>query len=193
MRRALGALDDTLFELWGLGENMILGWTRAGDDLLFLAVRHYAIVEALTPMDREFNPPFCQAGRYHNVDERSHTLVIADNVRCGRIFGAAGQPERATAWRCGGSGERRPSAAIGAAREAVWNTQAAWNRSSRRAGARVGKPRWARIRTITGGSSMAAMIFTAPPQFGQCSMSIAPKPDPTDTDRFPKCPATVLT
>jgi hypothetical protein len=31
---------------------------------------------------------------------------------------------------------------------------------------RDGRPRWLRILTITGGSSMAAMIFKAPPQFG---------------------------
>jgi hypothetical protein len=30
----------------------------------------------------------------------------------------------------------------------------------------VGRPRWLRILTITGGSSIAAMIFKAPPQFG---------------------------
>jgi len=51
----------------------------------------------------------------------------------------------------------------------------AWNRSNRRAGkpggARVGRPRWVRILRITGGSSIAAMIFKLPPQFGQWSMS----------------------
>ena len=63
--------------------------------------------------------------------------------------------------------------------------QIVWNRSTRRAGARggarVGRPRWLRILMITGGSSMAAlrrgsgqaMIFKAPPQFGQCSMSMS--------------------
>ena len=39
--------------------------------------------------------------------------------------------------------------------------QIVWNRSNRRAGerggARVGRPRWVRILTITGGSSMAAL------------------------------------
>jgi hypothetical protein len=47
------------------------------------------------------------------------------------------------------------------------------DRSTRRAGARAGRPRCLRILMITGGSSMAAMIFKAPPQFGQCSMSIS--------------------
>ena len=55
--------------------------------------------------------------------------------------------------------------------------QIVWNKSNRcageRGGARVGRPRWARILTITGGSSMAAMLFKLPPQFGQCSMSMS--------------------
>ena len=80
--------------------------------------------------------------------------------------------------RLGRLHERRPSADIGAVVEPVWvKGQAAWNRSTRRAGerggARVGKPKWARIRTITGGSTMVAIIFKAPPQFGQCSRSIS--------------------
>src|ERR687892_2625933 len=55
--------------------------------------------------------------------------------------------------------------------------QIVWNKSTRRAGerggARGGRPRWLRILTITGGSSIAAMIFKAPPQLGQCSMSMS--------------------
>src|SRR5262245_15136532 len=53
--------------------------------------------------------------------------------------------------------------------------QIVWNRSTRRAeargGARDGRPKWLRILTITGGSSMAPIIFKAPPQLGQCSTS----------------------
>ena len=55
--------------------------------------------------------------------------------------------------------------------------QAAWNRGKGRAGergaARAGKPRCARIWTITWGSTMAAMIFKCPPQRGQRSMPIS--------------------
>src|SRR5215468_10977455 len=44
----------------------------------------------------------------------------------------------------------------------VFGSQVVWNRSNRcagaRGGARVGRPRWVRILTITGGSSIAAMI-----------------------------------
>src|SRR5262249_35089636 len=67
-----------------------------------------------------------------------------------------------------------PSACVGRRLSAP---QIVWNRSTRRAGARggprVGRPRWLRIFTITGGSSMAAMVFKAPPQFGRCSMSMS--------------------
>lgn len=47
MRRALADLDDTLFELWNLGENIILVWTHEGRELRFLLVRHYAIAESI--------------------------------------------------------------------------------------------------------------------------------------------------
>src|SRR5262249_34197811 len=58
-----------------------------------------------------------------------------------------------------------------------FGSQVVWNRSNRGAGARggagVGRPRWVRILTVTGGSSIAAMIFKAPPQLGQCSTSMS--------------------
>src|SRR5262249_53520060 len=56
-----------------------------------------------------------------------------------------------------------------AAKDCVDNrfgSQVVWNRSNRcageRGGARVGRPRWVRILTITGRSSIAAMIFKLP-------------------------------
>ena len=90
--------------------------------------------------------------------------------------------------KCAGSRrslELRASGAVGSRWQPVFGYQIVWNRSTRRAGARggarVGRPRWARILTITGGSSMAAlrrgsgqaMRFKLPPQFGQCSMSMS--------------------
>src|ERR687892_270568 len=67
------------------------------------------------------------------------------------------------------SEQAAPSACVGK-RYSV--AQIVWNKSTRRAGerggARGGRPRWLRILTITGGSSIAAMIFKAPPQLGQC-------------------------
>ena len=74
----------------------------------------------------------------------------------------------------GSAGERSGGARkvpYGLRWQAIFGSQIVWNRSIRRAGARggarVGRPRWVRILTITGGSSMAAIIFKAPPQFGQ--------------------------
>jgi hypothetical protein len=47
VRKALAELDDVLFTFWALGHNIILVWTRAGDALRFMAVRHYSLVEAV--------------------------------------------------------------------------------------------------------------------------------------------------
>jgi hypothetical protein len=45
MRQSLSTLDDVLFGIWDLGENIILAWTREAREYLFLAVRHYVILE----------------------------------------------------------------------------------------------------------------------------------------------------
>ena len=46
-REQLGALDDKLFEVWNLGENVLLGWTHSSGALLFLSVRHHVIPESI--------------------------------------------------------------------------------------------------------------------------------------------------
>jgi hypothetical protein len=46
LRQALSSLDDALFDVWNLGDNIILVWTREDREARFLAVRHYAIIEA---------------------------------------------------------------------------------------------------------------------------------------------------
>ena len=46
-REELASLDDKLFAIWNLGDNVLLSWTHAAGELLFLAVRHYAIPEAV--------------------------------------------------------------------------------------------------------------------------------------------------
>jgi hypothetical protein len=46
VRHAIYKLDDALFELWNLGENVLLTWTHKGRELRVLAVRHYEIAEA---------------------------------------------------------------------------------------------------------------------------------------------------
>jgi hypothetical protein len=47
IRDALGRLDDALFAIWDLGDNVLLAWTHDDSELRFLAVRHYAIAEAV--------------------------------------------------------------------------------------------------------------------------------------------------
>jgi hypothetical protein len=44
-REELIRLDNRLFALWNLGDNVLLGWTHGAGELLFLSVRHYAIPE----------------------------------------------------------------------------------------------------------------------------------------------------
>ncbi len=72
--------------------------------------------------------------------------------------------------------ERKPSPPIGSGQnQSGIATHAACNRSTRRAGARGGgcaaNPRCVRIRSITAGSSIAAMTFSLPPHCSQRSRS----------------------
>lgn len=53
----------------------------------------------------------------------------------------------------------------------------AWQRAGARGGARACNPKCVRIFSMTGCSRIAAMIFSSPPQFGQCSMSISNRAD----------------
>src|SRR5262245_53887633 len=100
------------------------------------------------------------------LDEKSTVVPV-------RLAGEQSGGKRKVSYGDARSNSERaaPSACVGRPLSAP---QIVWNRSTRRArergGARVGRPRWLRILTITGGSSIAAMIFKAPPQFGQCSM-----------------------
>lgn len=49
VRQALIRLDDALFDVWNLGDNIVLVWTQDDREARFLAVRHYAIIEAFDP------------------------------------------------------------------------------------------------------------------------------------------------
>jgi hypothetical protein len=51
--------------------------------------------------------------------------------------------------------------------------EAAGNSANARGGQGAGKPRCARVLRITAGSSMAAINFRTPPQFGQCGISMS--------------------
>src|SRR5258706_6411416 len=46
-REALERLDEALYRIWNLGDNVLLCWTHRAGVLLVLAVRHYAIAESL--------------------------------------------------------------------------------------------------------------------------------------------------
>src|SRR5688572_12363388 len=46
LRQALARLDESLFAIWNLGENVLLAWTRGNGGMQVLAVRHYEIAEA---------------------------------------------------------------------------------------------------------------------------------------------------
>ena len=128
---------------------------------------------------RIFKPPFSTTRAISRDRDRCQFLFcLMKNLLLYRS-GSAGE-------RSGGAQELRrgaarseleraaPSACVG---KRFSTRQVVWNRSTRRAGARggarVGRPRWLRILIITGGSSMAAMIFKAPPQLGQCFTSIS--------------------
>ena len=98
----------------------------------------------------------------------------------GGFFELSVELRRPSSTPYGRSCECRPSELVGPGSEASRigsGDQAAWNRASgrtgERGGARVGKPRWVKILAITAGSSMAAMSFKAPPQFGQRSRSMS--------------------
>jgi hypothetical protein len=53
-REELARLDDELFAIWNLGDNVLLGWTHAAGELRFLSVRHYAIAESVHAGARDF-------------------------------------------------------------------------------------------------------------------------------------------
>ena len=123
--------------------------------------------------------------QYRRTGEMSIVFLFDENpnVASAGSGGAAVGGARSVPDHAARSNSERaaPSACVGNRFSAP---QIVWNRSNRRAGerggARVGRPRWLRILMITGGSSMAAlrrgsgqaMIFKAPPQFGQCSMYV---------------------
>jgi hypothetical protein len=46
-REEISKLDDALYTLWNLGDNVIIAWTFKGQEMRFLSVRHYAIPEAI--------------------------------------------------------------------------------------------------------------------------------------------------
>ena len=47
VRGRLARLDRELCAIWNLGDNVLLAWAQVGEELLLLAVRHYAIPESV--------------------------------------------------------------------------------------------------------------------------------------------------
>src|SRR5258708_38055980 len=92
------------------------------------------------------------------VDENPN--VASAGLGDAALGGARSVPDRAAR---SNSERAAPSAPVGnrfSAPQIVWHKS---NRcSGERGGARVGRPRWARVLTITGGSSIAGMIFNLP-------------------------------
>ncbi|HEX7812965.1 MAG TPA: hypothetical protein VF460_13745, partial [Burkholderiales bacterium] len=50
-RDELEKLDDALYSIWNLGDNVLLGWTHGDNELHVLSVRHYAIPETIHGAD----------------------------------------------------------------------------------------------------------------------------------------------
>jgi hypothetical protein len=50
-REELVRLDEALYRIWNLGDNVLLCWTHVGGELLVLSVRHYAIADAAHAAD----------------------------------------------------------------------------------------------------------------------------------------------
>ena len=46
MRQALSDLDQKLFEIWHVGEKILLAWSQGPKELRFLAIPHYEILQA---------------------------------------------------------------------------------------------------------------------------------------------------
>src|SRR5215469_15421994 len=123
-------------------------------------------------MDRIFKPPFSMTGAISRDRESCQfPFCLMKNPLLYRAARAGERSECAGLGRYGAarsdSERAEPLACVGRRFSA---SQIVWNRSTRRAGARggarAGRPRWLRILTMTGGSSMAAIIFKVPPQLG---------------------------
>lgn len=86
MRQSLATLDDVLFGIWDLGDNIFLAWTREGKEYRFLAVRHYVILE---PFGAN---PEAQSGDFINGILAGSKFVSASEFE--RICGILGDAAR---------------------------------------------------------------------------------------------------
>jgi hypothetical protein len=72
-REEIARLDEALYTLWNLGDNVIIAWTFQGQELRFLSVRHYAIPDAIHSDER-------------NGGNRSDTVQFINGVLAGPKF-----------------------------------------------------------------------------------------------------------
>ncbi len=86
VRDALSRLDEELFELWNLGENVLLAWTRVGHELRFLKVRHYTIAEAIDGISGDPENPDRTPGAINEVLAGSKYLSADEFQRVCRTF-----------------------------------------------------------------------------------------------------------
>jgi hypothetical protein len=105
VRQALSSLDDALFDVWNLGDNIILVWTRDEGEARFLAVRHYAIIEAF---DAAPSAPGDASGAFINGILAGPKLVAP--AEFDRICGVLGTAARV--FRTGIGPEGRASDAL---------------------------------------------------------------------------------
>jgi len=95
-REELARLDERLYSIWNLGDNVLLNWTHLDGKLLVLSVRHYAIAEsvhaagdggdAVREASHAVNevlagPKYLPAGRFERVCQAFNTRAEVVDVR----------------------------------------------------------------------------------------------------------------
>lgn len=88
MRQSLSTLDDVLFGVWDLGNNIILAWTREAHEYRFLAVRHYVILE---PFGANPDVPDDASGAGGFINSILAGPKFVSSAEFGRICGVLGK------------------------------------------------------------------------------------------------------
>lgn len=85
----LQRIDEQLFAAWNLGENLLLAWTRAGEEVAFMAVRHYELLE---PRAVDHGDPVAAAAARARIDAAlvgGKCLPPGEFAALRTLFGAA--------------------------------------------------------------------------------------------------------
>jgi hypothetical protein len=88
-REEISRLDDALYSLWNLGDNVIMAWTFKGQELRFLSVRHYAIPETIHAVSPQQDGMTETARFINGVLSGPKFLVPEMFERVCRVFDAA--------------------------------------------------------------------------------------------------------